>query len=417
MLRTQPPRSVKAHPDAASGGAVVALAGRLWWWALLALGIWGILQAFVPSTAPNIDLLDAVFLVGGGLVAMQRVLRGLLPQRMAFIALVGLLLLVARFLIVLLGDTAPLTDALQAHKWLIFVIVLAFLPGSRIAQHKRFADLTKILLVLALIKYLIVGLQSSFHLRAGLMTENNYELALFCGLLMVSWGEMGRRRIGYLAVLGVVVALSASRSGVVAFAVTLAYLLWVSRWHNKIAKSYVALITLLIAALGVAVVFSDRLGPDGRIDRLNFLEVFWHETSAWGPLQWAFGAEPVTTLSSSGCSRLSFYSALLSSEGDGSCYSVILHLFVLRAIFDFGIVGLVLSFVAIGLILRQARVSPKLIAALLAVAVTNSLSVSGINNLFVIMPIALAVLLSREPELTSSLPEQPEMTRVKTPHR
>jgi hypothetical protein len=135
-----------------------------------------------------------------------------------------------------------------------------------------------------------------------------------------------------------------------------------------------------------------------RIDRLNFLDAFLHDVSDWTIFNWLFGSVPITPLSAETCRDLSFYEKLFSTAGDGSCYSVIYHAFVLRVLFDSGILGLLLVFGGAWVALMRARVKVGLAVFLVAVAGANSLSVSGLNSPYVLLPILIAILLAGEPE-------------------
>ncbi len=49
--------------------------------------------------------------------------------------------------------------------------------------------------------------------------------------------------------------------------------------------------------------------------------------------------QSTTPLLPASCADLSYYQTLFSYAGDGRCYSVILHSFIMRVIYDHGIIG------------------------------------------------------------------------------
>src|SRR5699024_10128365 len=140
---------------------------------------------------------------------------------------------------------------------------------------------------------------------------------------------------------------------------------------------------------------------------------------------WIFGTAPMTPLSTQTCAALDFYSELFSAAQDGSCYSVILHSFALRVLYDAGLIGALLVLLVPIAVMLRAGVPMILTLTLSAIAVANSLSVSGLNNPYVALPILLAILLGTrtgDPALTdpsSSALSKPALTQpaLPAPHR
>ncbi|WP_146120059.1 hypothetical protein [Leucobacter massiliensis] len=253
--------------------------------------------------------------------------------------------------------------------------------------------MTWTLILLALCKAVITLVLLGPGERPGLLLENNFELALFCGLAAVVYRFLtGKHQFLMLACLGLLVVLSGSRSGVVAFFVL--YVFAVAQSRLKVFAKYLSSLAVLAVAWVVVEVFLSRAGASGAIDRLNFLAVFLDETRNWGPLEWVLGTVAITPLSGAACRSLSYYESLFSSADDGTCYSVILHAFLLRVLFDSGILGLLLAFGGIFVLMRRAKVSRLLSLTLLGIAIANSASVSGPNNPYVLLPILLAILLA-----------------------
>lgn len=336
------------------------------------------------SPLPTTALLDAwiVCFILASLVRRR-------PQHLLAIVLV-LLYSLTRFAGFILTGS-PLYDSLQAYKWLIYLVAFLVAIDLQWRRTKPLVRITWFLLATALTKAVLTYFILGPGQRPGLLLENNFELALFSGLIILNYKEMGRFRLFSLVFLGLLVVLSESRSGVLAFVVVGFFLITQTK-HLNLFIRYVLTMSLPIL-IGIAFsVFQVRASRETRMDRLNFLDVFLMETSDWTALQWIFGTAPITPLSSAGCLQLSYYRTLFSSTGDGSCYSVILHSFLMRVIFDAGIIGALIAFGVAWYSLRRARVSLVVAACLILIAGVNSLSVSGLNNPYVALPILLAVL-------------------------
>lgn len=298
--------------------------------------------------------------------------------------------LLTRLLPVLYSD-APFTDALQAYKWVLYLVAFAFAIGRTWGSLVPLIRVTWLLLGLTLLKYAGVWAVEGSGSRPALLVENNFELALLAGLVAVLFPHMVRRRWLAVGLLGVITVLSGSRSGAVTFLLLALYSLLQMRHHHRFAPLLIAYAAPIAAALP-AWVFIDRAASSTQVDRLNFLGVFLAEVQAFTALNWIFGTAPITPLSPGACHGLSYYESLFSSAGDGTCYSVILHAFVLRVIFDAGLIGLAIAYGGAWYFMRRGGVRTGLALTLLAIAFANGLSVSGLNNPYVALPILVAIL-------------------------
>jgi hypothetical protein len=289
-----------------------------------------------------------------------------------------------------LASDSPMYDFLQAYRWVIYLFVFAFAVGRRWGSMKPLVGVTWALLGMALAKSAATFALLGPGERPGLLLENNFELALFCGLVVVLYRHLGRGRFWAVGLLSVLTAFSASRSGAVAFALLAIFAVTQAKRANLFVKY---LLACAIPVVGVAViwVFESRVRVGQSIDRLNFLEVFSFETSEWTPLEWFVGTMPITPLSDAACQRLNYFQLLFASTEDGTCYSVILHAFTLRVIFDAGILGLLLALGVTLYTMRKSGVQLAVATTLLLIAFTNGLSVSGLNNPYVALPILLAI--------------------------
>ena len=323
----------------------------------------------------------------------------------------GALLLLSTFLVVRLaivafGGSAGFEDTLQAHKWIAYLIGLSFFVGKPLDSSAKLVRLVKVLILLVAAKYFIANLV--YGERYGILVENNFEIAMFCGLMGVVYSRLGPNRLAYLCVLGAAVLVSGSRSGSVVFLFLVIYALATSDVKNAFVR-YVAFLTAAAAVIIPLLVFQSRTSSVDSIDRVNFLNVFLTEVQQWGVLTWMFGPGAMKPLSISSCEQLSYYVNLYSSPETGLCYSVILHAFVLRVVFDFGLAGLIIAFGVFWLLLRRGHVKLPLALLLMGIAAANSLSVSGLNNVYVVIPAAAALMLAardREQNVPSPTPTQ-----------
>lgn len=289
-----------------------------------------------------------------------------------------------------LAASAPLEDFLQAYRWLYYLLVLCSAIGRSWGPIRPLVITTWALISMALFKAVLTFLLRGAGERPGLLLENNFELALFSGLVLVIYPYL-KNRVLLVFMMGALTFLSGSRSGAIAFLVLLLFAFSQVRSRSLLIR-YLAVCAVPVAALFPLVIFSERASLDSRVDRLNFFNVFLADVSSFSPLQWIFGTTPITPLSPAACHQLAFYRRLFSSAEDGTCYSVILHAFVLRVTFDAGIFGLILAFGVVWWALRRSGVQLAMTIALFGVALTNSLSVSGINNPYVVLPLLLAIL-------------------------
>lgn len=287
---------------------------------------------------------------------------------------------------------SPWPDFFQAYRWVMYLIAFVLAIGRSWGPRTSLVRVVWALLTMALAKAVLTFVFEGPGERPGLLLENNFELALFAGLLAVVYRDILTRRWLAVGMLIALAVLSGSRSGAVACAILAIYaVLQVPRTRENMLRRYLLLLLAPLLVLIPVLVFTSRAGP-GRIDRLNFLDVFLAETAQWSALTWLVGTPPITPLSPSSCGQLSFYYQLFASTGDGTCYSVILHAFALRVVFDAGVLGLILAFGIAAFSMIKARVQVGLALTLLAIAFANSLSVSGLNNPYVALPILLAIL-------------------------
>lgn len=300
-----------------------------------------------------------------------------------------LLSLIGRAILAIYNES-PMEDFLQAHRWILYLIAFAFAVDKRWGSTRGLVRVMWVLLSLAFLKAALTFIVYGSGERPGLLTENNFEIALFAGLIVILYRFLGRGQLWAVSLMGGLAVLAGSRSGAVAFLLLAIFAILQTKRANILVKYFLGLSIPALVLIPVWI-FQQRSNGSNQIDRINFLGVFLNETASWGPLNWVFGTTPITPLSPAGCAKLSYYKLLFSSEGDGSCYSVIFHAHILRIIFDAGILGLLILFCSAWLMMRRSNVQVSIALTLMLIAFTNSLSVSGLNNPYVALPFLLAI--------------------------
>ncbi len=306
---------------------------------------------------------------------------------------------------------APLQDFLQAYRWLLYLLAFVLAVGRFWGPIDGLIKATWALVLAATAKGAATLVLVGSGERPGLLLENNFELALFCGLAAALYQHMGRHRGALIVTLGVLTVLSGSRSGAVIFVILAIYAVTQMRAMNLFVRYLVAAAAVAATAIPVMIFAERASSATFRIDRLNFLDVFFAEVGAWNAGQWIFGTTPITPLSPNSCASLANYEQLFASSGDGTCYAVILHAFLLRVIFDAGLLGLALAIVIPWLAMRKAGVSLPLALTLSCIALANGASVSGLNNPYVALPVIVAILTTR----AFSAPSEDDETAARQP--
>tara|TARA_B110000196_G_C21108838_1_gene646638 strand:- start:289 stop:1443 length:1155 start_codon:yes stop_codon:yes gene_type:complete len=297
---------------------------------------------------------------------------------------------VVNFILMKMGEPRDIKDFLQAYKAFIYAPFLVFFINAKIISLEKSVSLFGVLLFVFILKYAL-SLALGFD-RPGVYTENNFELGFLMLFYLAVADHLGDKKLIYFVALAVVVALSGSRSAMVALV-----LLYVFIYLRGVSiKTVIKIIPLIALSLLAIYIFSDRMvGDVYTIDRVKFLEVFIYQISNWEWYNFLFGTYPITPLDAQGCIALQYYKVLFSYSGDGSCYSVVLHSYLLRILFDNGIFGLILLMVFYTWIMRKARLETWKVLAFLSIVFCNSLSVSAVNSVYFSLGIMFLLLSNR----------------------
>jgi len=359
---------------------------RLLYGVLGLLALVGVVSPGQFNAAPAENLLEVAFLVAAALS-----IRRMRPTGQLLVAVAGAYVVVKTLLLVFYSE-ASLTDFLQAYKSFFYLVLLGAFVGAGVFERARLARFTTFLIAAFFAKYgysVALGLDD----RPGVYLENNFELIMLLGLFQLAYPHLGARRDWLFGAVAVTVLLSGSRSA--ALGLLIVYVFLYVRTTNRTWPLHLA--GVAVVGYGVLTVFTSRAAVDGgaRLDRLNFLDTFLYEVHDWPLWEFVTGSFPLTPLSPGSCQSLSFYSLLFSRTDPGTCYSVILHSYFLRALFDHGVLGLVLLLTLLWLGLRRSGTSLRDTLAVLGLISVSGLSVSAFNNLFATVVLAVAMGLER----------------------
>ncbi|RJT25984.1 hypothetical protein [Buttiauxella izardii] len=267
-------------------------------------------------------------------------------------------------------------DYFLANKFVVYFMILLYLSGKCAFSPLFIKNIYTLLLYSFLIKYILWHFLSDSS-RPGIFVENNFELLFLILLSIVKIERVGGLTKLEMIILPSVFLLSGSRSGLLC----ILFMMFCYMFKTIDYKIILKLIFLSLLALTVFKIFESRMvGMElQQIDRYVFFEGFLHSIKGWGILNYIFGNYILAPLDAYTCSRLSFYQVLFSYNGSYECYSVILHSFVLRVIYDFGFLGFILTLLILWRLLStHLSVRSSIIA--FACILLNGFSVSSLNS-------------------------------------
>lgn len=304
----------------------------------------------------------------------------------AWIIVCGCLFYIAyTFIIAHLNATHP-KDYFLAYKSYVYLVILAFFSGKCLFSQRQVTLLFNMLLGIFLCKYILWLIFATFK-RPGVFAENNFEIMTILFIALAVWAIDKKLSVTQWLTLTLVVFMSGSRSGVVAYFAMLTFLLI----RNFDFKTILKLMVLGIIGVGVAGVLVSRLsgGDVSSIDRVVFAQGFLIAIKDWTWFNFLFGSTPLTALPDAVCERLVFYKTLFSAKDPNICYSVILHSYVIRQVFDHGIVGLAVVFTVINYLLKISLVPGRVRLSVVSILFLNGLSVSSINSVYALVGIVV----------------------------
>lgn len=349
------------------------------------IAIFGLLSPFSYNVLPSTEIFEVLFFIFAALSIKNQDKKAL--RYMLF----ATAYVMSCFIIMRLTQPSDTLDFIQAYKSFLYIIPLSFIIRKHHFNPYQIKFMFYALLLMFSMKYIysrIFNFDDALAKRPGIFTENNYELILLIILFYLASPSLEKLRTITFVFLAFLVIISGSRSALLALLVVYTSV-YIKRINYKIIISASVLVGLGII---FAYIFSERLagGSVEDIDRYRFFMVFLDETKNWSIFNYLLGSLPITPLSMSSCTTLYYYQSLFSHSGDGSCYSVILHSYLLRVIFDQGLLGLlfVLAFIFYGL--TKAGYSTRQKLCLVGVLIASGLSVSSLNSVYSAISLAIA---------------------------
>ncbi|EKF9699383.1 hypothetical protein ACOCGM_003407 [Vibrio cholerae] len=270
-------------------------------------------------------------------------------------------------------------DFLIAYKSLVYITVLGMISGKVFFHEDYIRRVFLFTIYVFFIKYALWHVFSDTN-RPALLVENNFEL-LFLLLISSAYISQGFKvsKFEYIVILSIFI-LSGSRSGIMAF-LTFWFIFEGLRYDKWIINRFLAFILLSIFVLGVFLSRMDGLSLE-QIDRISFLNNFFISIKHWDILNYFFGNFTLQPLSEESCRNLLYYKDLFSESNSNICYSVILHAYVLRTIYDFGLIGFGVIVYSLYTLLRINGLNVRTSSGVILVVLMNGLSVSALNSVF-----------------------------------
>jgi len=333
------------------------------------------ISRFIPISETG--MLEVVFFISS-LIAF---LSGGVNKTIILIAYLSLSYLVYSFFTVLLVTHANIIDFTQAYKSFYYFVLLCLFYNKNFFSEHSIITLFKFLVVIFLFKYSIDKYGLGID-RPTVLIENNFELILLILLYYFVNIIKNEQSLLNTFLILIICIISGSRSSLIALMIAIVFSL-----DKKIDIKKIIILTILpLIVLGVFMVFQARLDASGgssyeQIDRYRFFLEFLYSTSQWPWWRFLTGATAITPLSPESCAHLSFYQPLFSYAGDGKCYSVILHSFLLRVIYDHGVLGLIFLISSLFIFLNKFTLKHKI--CIIGILLATAMSVSSLNNVYV----------------------------------
>ncbi|RIW12234.1 hypothetical protein D0X99_19315 [Algoriphagus lacus] len=288
-------------------------------------------------------------------------------------------------------------DFFLIFKSFVYLVIISQFVGKNSLTPEYVRKIYLVVLGLFFLKYLFLVLQGTARQSIRVFDESNFELMMLSCLFLLDYRN--RRELNYLEIMLLLITffLSGSRSGLV----IIVFLIGALFLKNLNKRNF--FILLLFAPIGIGMIyfiFLTRSEGDTleSIDRYIFFMSFLKEVKDWTFFDFLVGSERITALSPETCGKLNYYEKLLSFRNDGTCYSVILHSFIIRVIFDHGLIGFSFLCLSVYHLVRKSGTDRFISFLILMILILNSLSVSAFNSVYAMLGVSL-FLTSKNPEI------------------
>ena len=276
---------------------------------------------------------------------------------------------------------------------LIVLLLLEKLDTKKIRQRDFDFKNFRLISFIFIFAYSFLYVSSDFLKRPDFVYENNFE-SFFFNLLFFLLVASGRNpKIGDYLLFSLVIVASLSLSGILTSFFVLYYALHETKVLRPILRvifSFVLVVVGLAAILTISYARGYSHDELILIDRVFFFVVAFNEFMSWDIQPMIFGRLIFgLELSGATCGRMSFYVSQI-----GACDSAIFHSSILRALIDFGFLGL--FFWIYQLMVIGCKISGNLIGRgcfILGVCV-NAVSLAGTGSEVFIWPFLLLFLSS-----------------------
>lgn len=278
-------------------------------------------------------------------------------------------------------------DYIISYKTFFYFIIFFFMYKKKYLKIEWVIKFAKILIYLFFFVYLIQKLIYKIN-RPELFYENNFEIIFLIALYLILHNFYGKRSYYFLGITNIIVILSGSRSGLLEILIVDFIIFFFSSKLSLKKFFFLFLIFSLISLIAIFI-FLDRGMNFEEIDRVIMAKAFINDISDWNIFNFFLGNERISFVSSESTNILSYYKSLFSFTNPNKAFSVIYHSFILRLIYDHGLLGLLVVIYALLKILKGTFLKRYEIFAFVFVILINGLSVSSFNNVFFALSMVL----------------------------
>lgn len=288
----------------------------------------------------------------------------------------------------IIDNSGRLSDFLLIYKPFFYICILSVLYGKKIFEKAYINRIYIILIVSFIFKYSISIFVFKIS-RPGLFTENNFELMLLAFVFLATYDEDREFESWNYCFLVFIGFLSFSRSAIL-FVLMIFFFV---NFKGFLRSKFLSYVSLLFFILIVLAVFLSRLGDSGieSVDRYIFLIHFLREMSNSGIYTWLFGNPPMTNVTLETASALEYYHLVFSDYDNLIAFSPVFNSFILRVIFDHGIISLLFITYFSYLLVRNSTRSIGIALSSCSILIVNGLSVSSFQSVYFLLGIFILV--------------------------
>lgn len=275
--------------------------------------------------------------------------------------------------------SAKIIDFFLIYKPFFYVIVLSFVFNKKTFSETFLKRFYIFISIVFLIKYLVSIFIFDIN-RPGVFTENNFEM-MFIGLLFLStYDRKGEFSSLNFLIFAIISFLSLSKSAVIFTLLVFVLIKFSGLLRNKITKTALVIILFLL----VLAVVSLRLDSSSieSVDRYIFFLNFLYEMDLSRWYRWIIGHSPLTPVSYSTALSMEYYHLVFSDHDNLIAFSPIFHSFLLRMIFDHGLVGLIFIVLFNYFLVLKSTNFNHVAYASTVILVVNGLSVSSFQSIY-----------------------------------